>query len=79
MRIENLAATPVWIVHGEWDRAVGGGVSVEHSREMARLIAARGGRVRYTELPKTGHDSRQPEIWREDPNAILAPIRPLKI
>jgi len=63
--IENLERTPLWIFHGEWDRAVGGGVPVEHSRRMARLLEERGLDHRYTELPKTGHGGRSPEIWDE--------------
>ena len=61
--VENLEHTAIWMVHGEWDRAVGGGVSVEHSRQMARLLGELGIPFTYTELPQTGHDSRQPEIW----------------
>ena len=61
--VENLERTPVRIVHGEWDRAIGGGVSVEHSRQMARLLRDRGHEVTYTELPRTGHDARVPEVW----------------
>lgn len=60
--VENLRHTPVWIVHGEWDRAIGGGVPVEHSRQMARFMAEKGFAHTYTELPKTGHDSRTPEV-----------------
>ena len=61
--VENLEHTPVWIVHGEWDRAVGGGVSVEHSRQMAGLLEELRYPFIYTELPETGHDSRQPDVW----------------
>ena len=63
--IENLSHTPVWIIHGEWDRGVGGGVPVEHSRQMTQLMGARGYRHKYTEVPKTGHGCRLPEIWEE--------------
>jgi predicted esterase len=63
--IENLEHTPVWMVHGEWDRAVGGGVPVEHSRQMARLMEERGYTCTYTEIPKTGHGCRGAEIWEE--------------
>ena len=45
--LANLDRTPIWVVHGEWDRAVGGGVSVEHSRSMVSALEARGARVRY--------------------------------
>ncbi|MBI1929748.1 prolyl oligopeptidase family serine peptidase [Candidatus Poribacteria bacterium] len=63
--IENLAHTPVWIVHGEWDRGVGGGVPVEHSRQMAQLLEARGYPYQYTEVPKTGHGCRTPDVWEQ--------------
>ncbi len=60
--VENLRHIPVWIVHGAWDRAVGGGVPVEHSRQMARLLEERGFTHEYTELPETGHDTGDPEL-----------------
>lgn len=65
--VENLAHTPVWMVHGEWDRAVGGGVPVEHSRQMARLMGDAGYTCRYTEAPKTGHHFplEDSDFWRE--------------
>ena len=63
--VENLEHTPVWMVHGEWDRAVGGGVSVEHSRQMARLMGEKGYSYIYTEVPKTGHGCRVPEVWEK--------------
>lgn len=46
--VENLRHTSVWIVHGEWDRAVGGGVRVEHSRQMAKKLADLGYTYEYT-------------------------------
>ena len=63
--IENLSHTPVWIIHGEWDRGIGGGVPVEHSRQMAQLMGERGYTHKYTEVPKTGHGCRLPDIWEE--------------
>ena len=63
--IENLEHTPVWMVHGGWDRAVGGGVPVEHSRQMVRLMEEKGYPYTYTEVPKTGHGCRAPEIWEK--------------
>ena len=62
---ENLEHTPVWMVHGEWDRAVGGGVSVEHSRQMARLLSGLRFPFVYSELPGVGHDARVPGVWRK--------------
>ncbi len=52
---ENFLHTPVWIVHGEWDRSVGGGVPVAHSREMFKRLTEKGFAPKYTELAKTGH------------------------
>ena len=63
--VENLVHTPVWIVHGEWDRGVGGGVPVKHSRQMARLMENCGYSHRYTEVPEMGHGCRKPDIWEE--------------
>jgi pimeloyl-ACP methyl ester carboxylesterase len=65
LRVENLEHTPIWMVHGQWDRAVGGGVPFEHSRQMAERLAQRGFAHRFTEVPETGHGSRKPEIWEE--------------
>ncbi len=61
--VDNLAHTPIWIVHGAWDRGVGGGVPVTHSRRMAKEMAARGFAHKYTEVPNTGHDCRTSDIW----------------
>ncbi len=60
--IENLRYTPVWMIHGEWDRAIGTGVCVEQSRQMARLFTERDYPFQYTELPRTGHDCRTPKL-----------------
>lgn len=62
---ENLEHTPLWIVHGEWDRSVGGGVSVQQSRQMARLLEEKGFSHQYTEVPQTGHGCRTPEVWEK--------------
>jgi hypothetical protein len=59
------------MVHGEWDRAVGGGVPVEHSRQMARLMDERGYSYKYTKVPKTGHGCATPEIWGAVLNWLL--------
>jgi predicted esterase len=53
--LENLVHTGVWIVHGAWDRAVGGGVDVAHARQSAARLTELGIGHRYTELPATGH------------------------
>ena len=54
-RLENLRHTGIWIVHGSWDRAVGGGVDVAHARNSAARLDALGIPYRYSELPETGH------------------------
>ena len=64
-RVENLRHTPVWIVHGEWDRGVGGGVPVAHSRQMAERLDALGFEFEYTEVPATGHACRLDDIWEQ--------------
>ena len=53
--IENFRHTPLWMVHGAWDRSVGGGVPVEHSRQMARLLDEAGFACRFDEIPEVGH------------------------
>ena len=62
--VGNFEHTPLWIVHGEWDRSVRGGVPVVHSREMVKLLKAKGFDVRYTEVQKTGHTAPQ-EVFEE--------------
>jgi pimeloyl-ACP methyl ester carboxylesterase len=56
--LENLRHIGIWIVHGAWDRAVGGGVDVAHSRNSAARLAALGIPYRYTEVLQAGHDAR---------------------
>lgn len=74
--IENLEHTPVWIVHGEWDRAIGGGVSVEHSRQMASSLESKRFPYIYTEVPCAGHsDSRTPEILAKIVPWLLSKIK----
>jgi predicted esterase len=63
--VENLEHTKIWMIHGEWDRAIGGGVDVAHSRQMADLFTRRHYDFRYTEVPATGHGCRLPEIFEE--------------
>ena len=38
---------------------------VEHSRQMAQLMEQHGYTHKYTEVPKTGHGCRLPDIWEE--------------
>jgi dienelactone hydrolase len=54
-QLENLRHAGIWIVHGAWDRAVGGGVDVAHARNSAARLDALGIPYRYTELPGVGH------------------------
>jgi len=54
-RIENLSNTALWIVHGQWDISIGGGVPVEHSRRMSQRLTELGIEHRFTEVPRCGH------------------------
>ncbi len=63
MLIENFIHTPMRITHGEWDRAVGGGVPVEQSQKMQRLLEEQGFEHTYIEVPKTGHGCRGADTW----------------
>lgn len=63
--VDNLEHTPIWSIHGEWDRSIGGGVPVEHSRQMGRLLSEKGFEHRLTMVPKTGHGCRTPELFEQ--------------
>lgn len=63
-RAANLRHVALRITHGEWDRCIGGGVPVEHSRQMDRQLTQLGIPHTYIEVPKTGH-SHTPELWNE--------------
>ena len=52
---ENLEHTPVYIIHGEWDRGTGGGVDVRHARQMRDLMTEAGFPPKYLEVPEKGH------------------------
>jgi predicted amidohydrolase len=54
-RAANLRHVSLRITHGEWDRAIAGGVPVEHSRQMDRKLTELGIPHIYVEVPKTGH------------------------
>jgi pimeloyl-ACP methyl ester carboxylesterase len=54
--MENLRHVGVWMVHGGWDRAVGGGVDVEQARRSAARLDTLGIPYRYTELQEIGHN-----------------------
>ena len=68
MLAENLEHTAVWAVHGQWDRSIGGGVPVEHSRRMAGLLEEQGLSCKLTIVPETGHGCQTPELW---PKVVL--------
>ena len=44
---------------------MGGGVPVEHSRQMARKLNHAGIANTFIEVPKTGHACRTPALWDE--------------
>ena len=62
-RPANLRQVALRITHGEWDRAVGGGVPVEHSRSINRKLTALNIPHEYHEEKKTGHRSRNRKTW----------------
>jgi len=65
--VENLVHTPVWILHGEWDRGTGSGVSVEHARQMKRLMTNHGFAPKYLEVAgKAHHFTRDTEPLFEE-------------
>jgi len=53
--------TPLWLFHGDQDRAV----SVQYSRDMDRAIRSAGGDVQYTEYPGVGHNSWLNAYWED--------------
>jgi len=64
---ENFMQTPMWVVHGDLDRSIGGGVPVAHSRRMTKLLADHGCPYKYTEIEGAGHGftSKAPNITEE--------------
>jgi predicted peptidase len=46
-----IAATPIWIFHGDADQSV----PVEQSRQLVSALKSAGAQVRYTEYPGGGH------------------------
>ncbi len=51
----NLSNLGVWITHGAWDIGIGGGVPVQHSRNMSALLEGLGVKHTYNEVPRRGH------------------------
>jgi len=52
-RVKNLAKVPIWAFHGADDEVV----PPLRTKQMLRLVEEAGGNVKYTEYPKTGHNS----------------------
>jgi len=50
---EKIKDIPCWCFHGDEDKAV----NVEGSRKMIAAIEKAGGKPKYTEYPKVGHNS----------------------
>jgi predicted peptidase len=48
---QHIAATPIWIFHGDTDESV----PVEQSRQLVNALRSAGATVRYTEYPGAGH------------------------
>jgi predicted peptidase len=57
-----VAATPIWLVHGDADK----NVSVEESRHMYAALKAAGADVRFTELPGVDHSAWDPAYQNPD-------------
>jgi hypothetical protein len=81
--IENYLNTPLWVLHGEWDRTVGGGVDVSQSRSMADRFKTVDYDCRYSELPKRGHNAydldsdyfREVVLWLLGQKRIAKPAK----
>ncbi len=78
LHFANLRHVGVWMVHGGWDRAVGGGVDVEHSRRAAMALEALGIPHKYTELHDIGHNRQfmQEPFFAEVLNWLVGQRRP---
>lgn len=77
-RAANLRHVALRFAHGEWDRAVPGGVPVEHSRQMNRKLTALEIPHTYIELPKTGHSQttdlrNETALWLLKQQRVRAP------
>lgn len=61
---EKIKGVPMWVFHGDADRVV----PPRMSRSMVKAIKAAGGKPRYTEYLRVGHDSwsatyTDPDVW----------------
>jgi predicted amidohydrolase len=79
-RAANLRHVALHITHGEWDRAIAGGVPVEHSRQMDRKLTELKIPHTYVEVAKTGHaDSASPRneriLWLLKQHRVKDPDR----
>ena len=54
-RPQNLSNMALWMTHGEWDIGIGGGVPIEHSKQMARRFDQLGIEYEFTIVPECGH------------------------
>lgn len=63
-RAENLGNMGIWITHGEWDIGIGGGVPVQHSRNMSQALNDLGIEHTYVEVPHCGHGCMMEETTR---------------
>jgi predicted peptidase len=57
-----VSKVPIWIFHGDADRAV----SVDESRRMAAALKTLGADVQYTEFAGVDHNAWDPAYARED-------------
>jgi predicted peptidase len=61
-KAKDIAAVPVWAFHGDADTAV----PVSGSREVIDALTKAGGKPKYTEYPKTAHNSWSPAFAEKD-------------
>ena len=54
-QVGNLSNLGLWITHGAWDIGIGGGVPVQHSRNMSQALSELGIAHTYMEVPQCGH------------------------
>ena len=64
-RAQNLCNMAVWMIHGEWDIGIGGGVPIEHSKQMARRFDELGIDYEFTIVPECGHGCMSEDQLRQ--------------